>query len=113
MSRISKVESRLRTEQDAVQHHLYADRLRIYPKSVRGPVRRIKWAILIACLTIYYVLPWVRWYRGPNQPSQAVLLDLSTQRFYFFSLELWPQDIWLLAGILIMAAVSLDRKSVV
>nr|WP_294543488.1 cytochrome c oxidase accessory protein CcoG [uncultured Rhodopila sp.] len=107
MSRISKVESRLRTEQDAVQHHLYADRLRIYPKSVRGPVRRIKWAILIACLTIYYVLPWVRWYRGPNQPSQAVLLDLSTQRFYFFSLELWPQDIWLLAGILIMAAVSL------
>ena len=107
MSRISKVESRLRSEQDAVQHHLYADRLRIYPKSVRGPVRKIKWAILIACLTIYYVLPWVRWYRGPNQPGQAVLLDLSTQRFYFFNLELWPQDIWLLAGLLIIAAVSL------
>jgi cytochrome c oxidase accessory protein FixG len=107
VSRISKVESRLRTQQDAVQDHLYADRLRIYPKSVRGKVRTIKWAILIACLTIYYVLPWVRWYRGPNQPTQAVLLDISTERFYFFNLELWPQDIWLLAGILIMAAVSL------
>ena len=35
------------------------------------------------------------------------MLDLSTERFYFFNLELWPQDIWLLAGLLIIAAVSL------
>ena len=27
--------------------------------------------------------------------------------FYFFNLELWPQDIWLLAGLLILGAVGL------
>ena len=84
MSRISKVESRLKTEQEAVQHQLYANRLRIYPKSVRGPVRRIKWAILIACLTIYYMLPWVRWYRGANQPTQAVLARPIDRAILFF-----------------------------
>ena len=28
-------------------------------------------------------------------PDQAVLLDLPHERFYFFNLELWPQDIYL------------------
>ncbi len=107
MSRISKIDRRLQDNQEAVQHDLYANRVKVYPKTVRGRMRQIKWAVLIACLVIYYVLPWVRWYRGPNQPNQAVLLDISTERFYFFNLELWPQDIWLLAGILIMAAVAL------
>ncbi len=107
MSRISKEDRRLQLQQEEAGQHLYANRVRVYPKTVHGPVRRIKWAILIACLTLYYVLPWVRWYRGPNQPTQAVLLDMSAERFYFFGLELWPQDIWLLAGLLIMAAVSL------
>ncbi len=106
MSRISKIE-RLQEKQAPVPGQRFANRVPIYPKSVRGRVRQIKWAILIACLTIYYVLPWIRWYRGPNQPTQAVLLDLSAQRFNFFGLELWTQDIWLLAGLLIIAAVSL------
>jgi len=90
-----------------VARSLYASRVRVYPKTVRGRMRQIKWAVLILCLVIYYVLPWLRWHRGPNQPGQAVLLDISTERFYFFNLELWPQDIWLLAGLLIMAAVTL------
>ena len=42
-----------------------------------------------------------------GQPTQAVLLDISRERFYFFNLELWPQDIWLLAGLLILGAVGL------
>src|SRR5579859_6737274 len=55
---------------------LYADRVRVYPRSVRGMARTIKWAILVACLTIYYALPWIRWDRGPGRAHQAVLLDL-------------------------------------
>jgi cytochrome c oxidase accessory protein FixG len=107
VSRISKNDRRIQLEQKAVAHHLYADRVKVYPKTVHGRMRQIKWAVLIACLVVYYVLPWVRWYRGPNQPTQAVLLDISIERFYFFDLELWPQDIWLLAGLLIIAAVAL------
>ena len=107
MSRISKDERRLQLQKEAAGDHLYANRVRVYPKSVHGVVRRTKWAILIACLTFYYLVPWIRWHRGPGQPSQAVLLDISHERFYFFDLELWAQDIWLLAGLLIMGAVAL------
>ena len=86
---------------------LYADRTRVYAKSVHGRVRQIKWAVLICCLAVYYILPWLRWNRGPDHPSQAVLLDIWHERFYFFDLELWPQDIYYLTGLMIMAAVSL------
>ncbi|HVZ10062.1 cytochrome c oxidase accessory protein CcoG [Rhodopila sp.] len=85
----------------------YANRVRVYPKAVHGPVRTVKYLILVACLAVYYILPWLRWDRGPNHPSQMVLLDLPNRRFYFAWIELWPQDIYLLAGALIMGAVGL------
>jgi cytochrome c oxidase accessory protein FixG len=96
-----------RLPRPAEDQSLYADRVRVYPKSVRGPVRRFKWAILLACLAIYYLLPWLRWHRGVTQPDQAVLLSLWDERFYFFNLEFWPQDIYYLAGLMIMGAVAL------
>ena len=86
---------------------LYASRVRVYPRAVRGPVRRFKWAVLIACLAIYYALPWLRWDRGPSMPDQAVLLDIWNERFYFFGLTLWPQDFYILTGLLILGALSL------
>jgi polyferredoxin len=61
----------------------------------------------MGCLAQYYILPWLCWNRGPNHPSQMVLLDLPNRRFYFASTELWPQDIYLLAGALIVGAVGL------
>ena len=36
-----------------------------------------------------------------------MLLDLWHERFYFFNLEFWPQDIYYLTGLLIMGAVAL------
>ncbi len=107
MSRISKTERQLQLQAEADGQHLYANRVRVYPKSVHGPVRRIKWAVLTICLGLYYLLPWLRWHRGVNQPNQAVLLSITNERFYFFNLELWPQDIYYLAGLLIMSAVGL------
>ena len=86
---------------------LYADRVKVYPMAVHGPVRRAKWIILSCCLALYYLLPWLRWDRGPNAPGQAVLLDIADRRFYLFWIELWPQDIYLLAGLMILAALSL------
>ncbi len=86
---------------------LYAGRVRVYPKAVHGTMRRIKWAVLIVCLSVYYLLPWLRWSRGEDYPDQAVLLDIANRKFYFFWLELWPQDIYLLTGLLVMAAVGL------
>lgn len=107
MAHIGKADRQRQLEQEEAGQHLFANRVRVYPKSVKGPVRRFKWAVLIFCLTLYYALPWLRWSRGVTQPNQAVLLDISHERFYFFNLEFWPQDIYYLTGLLIMASVGL------
>ena len=107
MSRISKADRQIQLQREEAGEHLYANRVRVYPKSVHGPVRNAKWAVLIVCLGIYYLLPWLRWHRGVNQPDQAVLLSIFHERFYFFNLEFWPQDIYYLTGLLIMAAIAL------
>ena len=86
---------------------LYAARRKIYPQAVHGTFRRIKWAVLVVTLGIYYLLPFVRWDRGPNAPSQAVLIDFPNRRFYFFFIEIWPQEIYYLTGLLILAAMAL------
>ena len=86
---------------------LYAPRRKIYPQSVHGFFRRIKWAVLVITLGIYYIVPFIRWDRGPNAPHQAVLIDFPTRRFYFFAIEIWPQEIYYLTGLLILAALTL------
>ncbi|GLK85249.1 cytochrome c oxidase accessory protein CcoG [Ancylobacter defluvii] len=86
---------------------LYEARRKIYPIAVRGTFRRIKWALLVVTLGIYYLLPFVRWDRGPGAPSQAVLVDFANRRFYFFFIEIWPQEIYYLTGLLILAALVL------
>jgi cytochrome c oxidase accessory protein FixG len=86
---------------------LYAPRRKIYPQSVKGFFRRIKWAVLIVTLGVYYLLPFARWDRGPNAPHQAVLIDFPNRRFYFFPIEIWPQEVYYLTGLLILAALTL------
>ena len=86
---------------------LYAARRKIYPQRVRGTFRRIKWAVLLVTLGVYYLLPFVRWDRGPHAPAQAVLVDLPGRRFYFFFIEIWPQEVYYITGILIVASILL------
>ena len=86
---------------------LFATRLKVYPRAVRGLYRRIKWAVLGMCLAVYYLVPFVRWDRGPSLPDQAVLIDLPNRRAYFLWIEIWPQEVYYLTGLLIMAAFAL------
>jgi cytochrome c oxidase accessory protein FixG len=86
---------------------LYAARRKVYPQRVYGTYRRVKWIVLCVTLGIYYLLPFVRWNRGPNAPSQAVLIDFPSRRFYFFFIEIWPQEFYYLTGLLILAAMAL------
>ena len=86
---------------------LYKKRERIHPKRVKGAFRRFKWWIMAATLGIYYVTPWLRWDRGPGAPDQAVLIDIPGRRFYFFFIEIWPQEIYYIAGLLIVAGIGL------
>src|SRR5690606_754009 len=86
---------------------LDAARRKIFPKRVTGTFRRFKWIVLLVTLGIYYITPWLRWDRGPHAPDQAVLVDLANRRFYFFAIEIWPQEFYFVAGLLIMAGFGL------
>lgn len=81
-------------------------RIPIHPRSVRGRFRNLKTGILVLAYGVYFLLPWLRWTReyGPNQ---AILFDLPNRRFYIFDLIVYPQDIFWLAGFLIIAAMLL------
>ena len=86
---------------------LYQAREPIFPRRVSGRFRNLKWVIMVVTLGIYYLTPWIRWDRGPNLPDQAVLIDMSGRRFFFFMIEIWPQEFYFVAGLLIMAGLGL------
>ncbi|MEZ5920557.1 MAG: cytochrome c oxidase accessory protein CcoG [Parvularculaceae bacterium] len=104
---------------DVVTHHdveavnsvknrrLYKAREPIYPKLVHGFYRKLKWIVLFATLGVYYVLPWIRWARGPGEPNQAILVDFPHRRFYFFFIELWADELYFVTALLVLAALGL------
>ena len=73
-----------------------------------APSARIKWIVLFVTLGIYYGAA-VR-ALGPRaeraRPGGADRLS-RTRRFYFFFIEIWPQEVYYLTGLLIIAAMAL------
>ena len=86
---------------------LYAETEKIHPRAVKGLFRTIKWWTMAVLLAFYHVAPFIRWDRGPGAPSQAILADIAGRRAYFFAIEIWPQEVYYLTGILFFAAVAL------
>ncbi|HUO02116.1 MAG TPA: hypothetical protein VMU31_05010, partial [Rhizomicrobium sp.] len=86
----------------AANRKLYKSHVPIYPKEVGGLYRNLKWAMMAITLSIYYLVPWIRWGRGPSLPNQAVLVDFAHERFYFFFIEIWPQEAAYITGLLIL-----------
>ena len=86
---------------------LYEVAKKVYPQRVWGTYRRLKWIVLWIALGVYYILPFIRWDRGPNLPDQAVLADIAHSRFYFFFIQIWPQEVYYFTGLLILAALIL------
>jgi cytochrome c oxidase accessory protein FixG len=91
----------------AATRSLYRARVKIHPRRVSGVFRNLKWAATALLLSIYYLAPFFRWDRGPNAPGQAILVDFPNRKFYFFFIEIWPQEVYYLTGILVMMAVGL------
>lgn len=86
---------------------LFEKQKKIYPRSVTGKYRRLKWQAMGLLLGIYYAAPWIRWNRGEHAPDQAILIDMPARRAYFFNIELWPQEVYFFAGLMVLAAVGL------
>ena len=87
--------------------HLYASSGTIHPRSVRGLFRNIKWWAMGVLLAVWHLSPLLRWDRGPGAPDQAILIDLPGRRAYFFFIEIWPQEVYYLTGLLLFAAIAL------
>jgi cytochrome c oxidase accessory protein FixG len=86
---------------------LYITRIKVYPRAIKGLWRRVKWAALVLLLGLYYVVPWLRWDRGPDAPNQAILIDLDGRRGWFFDVVIWPQEVYFVTGLLILGAFGL------
>ena len=75
---------------------------KIYVRAVKGffsTIRqRLNWILMLG----FFMLPWLQ-YNG----RQAVLFDLAEQKFQIFGLIIWPQDLVLLAVLLMIAAFAL------
>lgn len=104
---IDKQEAKAVNTGAKAQSSLYAAHEKVFPKRAEGNFRKLKWIIMAITLGIYYLTPWIRWDRGPFAPDQAVLLDMAHRRFYFFFVEIWPQEFYFVAGLLVMAGVGL------
>ncbi len=87
---------------------LYVAQKKVYPQSVSGTFRRIKWGLmavlprrlLSAAVCAVESRPWC----ARARPS---LIDFPNRRFYFFFIELWPQEVYYFTGLLILAAITL------
>jgi cytochrome c oxidase accessory protein FixG len=88
---------------DTAQHDdHYTPRSRIYVRAVSGALENFRRFFGLLFLGVFAILPWLQF-----DGQQAILLDIGAQRFSIFSLTLWPQDLTLLAWILIVAAFAL------
>ena len=81
---------------------LYQPQKQIYVRKVQGIFQRLRQKMNFFFLALFAILPWLQ-YNG----KQAILLDISEQRFNLWSLTLWPQDLTLLAWLFIFAAFLL------
>ncbi|MGE5500713.1 MAG: cytochrome c oxidase accessory protein CcoG [Ignavibacteriales bacterium] len=91
----------------------YADSSTIHPRKVKGTFRSLKWYVMAAVLAFWHLAPFIRWDRGPGAPNQAILADIAGRRAYFFFIEIWPQEIYYLTGLLLIAAIALFLMSAV
>ena len=85
----------------------YAAPQKVHPRKVSGKYRSLKWWAMTLLLAYWHLAPLIRWDRGIGAPNQAILVDMAGRRAYFFFIEIWPQEVYYLTGLLFIAAISL------
>lgn len=80
---------------------------KVYVQSISGKYRSIKNSVNYALLFIYSFGSWLRWNREQGLPNQAIMIDLPARKAYFFSLQIWSDEIYYITIILILSALAL------
>ncbi len=78
------------------------DQGHVYVRAQQGRWQRWRQRLGWALMLLFLAGPWLRW-----NGRQAIWLDLEQQRFYLFGATIWPQDLTLLALLLMVAAFAL------
>lgn len=96
-------EKRIKIHQpDASKADRFNPRNSIYVRSVDGMWTQLRRKMVWVAMSLFIFLPWLPW-----GERQAVWFNLGEQKFHIFGLIIWPQDLTLLAGVLVIAAFGL------
>lgn len=74
---------------------------KIYPKSVSGRFRNLRWTVSAVLLGAYLIIPWLSVGGRP-----ALLLDIPGRKFYILGLVIWPQEVYYLVFFLIFLVMT-------
>lgn len=81
---------------------LYASRQKIYVRGMTGFFQRIRFFSLMALMGMYFLFAWLT---IDGQP--LIHFDLPARQFHLYGMTFYPQDFFLLAGMLIISAFGL------
>lgn len=73
----------------------------IHTKRMPGKYRTLKWYTASVWL-IYFFGPYLRW-----GDRQAILFNIPNRQFFIFDITIMPQDVWMLAMVLLFFAILL------
>lgn len=79
----------------------------VHAKRMPGKFRTIKWVTASFWIALF-VFPYLRW-----DGHQALLFDLANRQFHIFGITILPQDIWMLAMILLFFSLLLAASTAV
>ena len=79
----------------------------VHAKRMGGTFRKAKTYIVMAW-SIFFLSPYLQW-----DGRQAILFDLAERKFYIFWLTILPQDIWVLAMMLLFGSLALAAVTAV
>jgi cytochrome c oxidase accessory protein FixG len=99
---LTKPAAKNKAKDKELEQSLYATREKIYPREVHGIFAKLRFTGVMVLMGIYYGVPWLNW-----SGRQAILWDLPNRKFHIFGLTFWPQDLFYLSALLIIAALSL------
>jgi cytochrome c oxidase accessory protein FixG len=81
---------------------LYRKEPKVYARAVKGRFARWRVALVVLTQLVFLGVPWLQW-----NGRQAVWFDLEALRFHLFGLVLQPQELVLLAALLVASALLL------
>lgn len=86
----------------AVRSHRPTDDGHIYVRAQTGRWQKLRKYLGWVLMLMFVAGPWMTW-----NGRQALLFDVEQQRFQIFAATIWPQDLTLLALLLMISAVAL------